>query len=163
MMELSNDESHHTHNSHDNTTPTMDASNPILREALHAIDSLSSTQLYGLIVVLSVFTCGVILVLSEQPAVPELTVQQPPLANKPSQSGPEPRWHILKWFNCLVVTVFAWSLGDFIMNASDYVNEADIMFKFLVGWSVLVSYFFGFFGVSFVHDLQDVPPVAERR
>lgn len=137
-----------------------------LDDALHKLDSLSSTQLYGLIVVLTVFCCAAILVMSDQPELPDLPASQKThkSTTKATSNGPEPRWHIFRWVNVIAVVVFAWSVADFSLNATSYWNDSDsnVLFKFLIGWSLLLCYFFSFFGVSFVHDLEDADTQQQR-
>ena len=47
--------------------------------------------------------------------------------------------------NMLILVLFLASIVEFYWNDSLYV--------FLLGWSVFLCYFFGFFGVTFVHDM----------
>lgn len=72
-------------------------------------------------------------------------------------SGPEPRWYIFRLVNFVAVGVLGWILADYGVNATEHWHENDStsLFKFLVAWSLLMCYFFGFFGVTFVHDLTD--------
>jgi len=66
--------------------------------------------------------------------------------------GPEPRWHLFRYFNYAIATAFAWSVAEFCLHATEYYYyNTDALLMFLLGWSVFLCYFFGFFGVSFVH------------
>jgi hypothetical protein len=136
-----------------------------LDEALDTLDSLSSTQLYGAIVGFTVIACWAILAMSGTADTPELPAPTGSVVTKTIHKGPEPRWHIFRWVNVFAVVVFAWSVADFSLNATTYWNDSDsnVLFQFLIGWSSLLCYFFGFFGVSFVHDLEDAETVAETR
>ncbi len=55
----------------------------------------------------------------------------------------------------LVVVAFACSVAEFSLNATAYWSDSNVLCKFLIAWSLLLCYFFGFFGVMFVHDLED--------
>lgn len=121
-----------------------------LDAAISTLDTLSSTQLYGIIVTLIIGLTFLIL----GPA-PDTRLQ--PLPEVPPKKikvmeGREPRWHIFRWVNYATVFVFCWSVIDFGMHCSDYLQDSDAMLKFLAAWSILVCYFFAFFGISFVHD-----------
>jgi hypothetical protein len=126
-----------------------------LSEAVERLDSLTSTQLFGVIVSLTVFVTFLVLGSANYPEVPEMQVSVIS-SIQPTKDGPEPRWHIFRWVNILTAAVFFWSVGDFSLHASAYLNDSDssILLKFLIGWSVLLCYFFGFFGVSFVHEIS---------
>jgi hypothetical protein len=146
-------------------TMTMTTLGTHLDLALDALDSLSSTQLYALIVGLTVIMCWAVLSMSAQPDLPELTTPVVTVLSSSSSSSPgrpEPRWHFIQWANIVAVVVFAWSVADFSLNATTYWNDAyssnsqNVLVKFLIGWSSLLCYFFAFFGVTFVHDLADV-------
>lgn len=74
--------------------------------------------------------------------------------------GPEPKWHIFRYFNVGMAVAFAWSVVEFCTNASVYYYSSDYLLLFLLGWSVFLCYFFGFFGVSFVY--PDVADAADH-
>jgi hypothetical protein len=126
-----------------------------LDAAIQALDSISSTYLYVLIVGLTVFVSFLVLGSANYSEVPEMQFSNS--RPKPNKTGPQPRWHIFGWVNFVTVALFVWSVGDFAINAQHYLNNSDssILLKFLLGWSVLLCYFFGFFGISFVHDMAD--------
>lgn len=88
------------------------------------------------------------------------SVEKP--TDKAGTSGPEPRWYIFRCVNFVAVGVLGWILADYGVNATEYWHENDstALFKFLVAWSLLMCYFFGFFGVTFVHDLTDEAQVS---
>lgn len=127
-----------------------------LDAAIQLVDSFSSTHLYvlivGLTVIVSFLVLGTANIYSEVPEM-HFSATKP----KPNKTGPEPRWHIFGWFNFVTVALFVWSVADFAANAQAYLNYSDssILLKFLLGWSVLLCYFFSFFGISFVHDMTD--------
>jgi hypothetical protein len=139
---------------------------------LDEIDSLSSTQLYAIIVAVTVVISFVLLGTHNAPDEVILTAptssssttannssNSSPMKTKPAaaaSAGPEPRWHIFRWINWLAMTAFVLSVMEFGWNASTYLHSTDnsVLFQFLVGWSVFLAYFFGFFGVSFVHDIH---------
>jgi hypothetical protein len=137
---------------------------------LDEIDSLSSTQLYAIIVAVTVIVSFVLLgthnaeeVLVTPPTVgttskTSSSSSSPTKDKHPTTStltGPEPRWHIFRWVNWLAIIAFFCSVIEFGWNAHTYLKSTDgTLLKFLVGWSVFLGYFFGFFGVSFVHDIH---------
>jgi hypothetical protein len=123
------------------------------------IDHLSSTQLYGIIVAATVGLCVVLLGTGSSNL--DLEQQQPKddLIKKRAAApkGRQPRWHIFKWVNYLAVVAFLWSVCTFCLNVSHYLHHESqgVLVQFLVGWSVFLLYFFGFFGVSLIH--EDLP------
>ena len=138
-----------------------------LDAAMHYLDSMSSMQLYAIIVGLTLVIATAVLrskaatlnnsnnaerllLLSSERATNSMT---PSAALAPAKKrGPEPKWHIFKWVNLAAVAVFGWSVTDFTLHCSAYLNSSDTLLKFLAVWSVFLCYCFGFFGISFVHD-----------
>jgi hypothetical protein len=124
------------------------------------IDNLSSTQLYGLIVAATVGLCFVLLgsgnvhdvEFPEQPTSANFIVKK-----DKTRQGPQPRWHIFRWINYMFIAAFLWSVGAFALNASTYLNHDSqgVLMQFLFGWSVFLCYFFGFFGISLIHDFTE--------
>jgi hypothetical protein len=129
-----------------------------LDAAIAQLDNLSSTQLYGLIVGLIIMVSFMILgPAAEMPDGDPVSLLPPPepkMISNPShvKSHREPRWHIFRWVNYATVLAFGWSVVEFGLHCSDYLQDSDAMLKFLLAWSILVCYFFAFFGISFVHD-----------
>jgi quinol-cytochrome oxidoreductase complex cytochrome b subunit len=131
-----------------------------LDAAIAQLDNLSSTQLYALIVGLIIMVSFMILgPAAEMPDGDPVSLLPPPplepkmISNPPHAKSPrEPRWHIFRWVNYATVLAFGWSVVEFGMHCSDYLQDSDAMLKFLLAWSILVCYFFAFFGISFVHD-----------
>lgn len=130
-----------------------------LDETIRLVDSFSSIHLYVLIVGITVLASFLVLGTGNDSEFHtemhhfSTTKQSKPNNNKTRQQL-EPRWHLFGWFNFVTVGLFVWSVADFATNAQVYLNHSDssILLKFLLGWSVLVCYFFSFFGISFVHD-----------
>lgn len=140
---------------------------------LDEIDSLSSTQLYAIIVAVTVVISFVLLgthnapeddillgsskssARSSRTSASASSPSKDKLSSKQS-SGPEPRWHIFRWINWLAIIAFLISVVEFGCNFTRYLHSSDntVLFQFLVGWSIFLAYFFGFFGVSFVHDIH---------
>jgi hypothetical protein len=125
------------------------------------IDNLPSTQLYGIIVAVTVVLCVVLLGTgnsnldlqkSTHASKDDLVKKSSPPSSVPK--GRQPRWHIFKWVNYLAVAAFLWSVCTFCLNASHYLHHESqgVLVQFLVGWSVFLLYFFGFFGVSLIHE-----------
>lgn len=121
-----------------------------LDDMLSRVDSLSSPQLYALIVGLTIVV-SVLLLGSAN--TDDLSIEEETKRKSPRQKGPEPKWHIFKYFNYAIVALFAYSVGDFYLHSSQY---ADSLWFFMLGWSVFLCYFFGFFGVSIVSDMLGV-------
>jgi len=130
------------------------------------IDQLPSTQLYGLIVAATVGLCVVLLGTGNSTFEIEQQrqEQQQKDANdlkKPKMvvvdGGKQPKWHLFKWINYIAVSGFLYSVFFFCSNASQYLHHESqgVLVQFLVGWSVFLMYFFGFFGVSMIH--EDIP------
>ena len=128
-----------------------------LDSLIATLDHLSSTQLYALIVVATVGICLVVLgtgnheddnVVHSPPAASVSSPIKPSNNNNASTAGPQPRFWIFKYVNVAVSLVFLASILQFAFNASDYMEHLN---SFLIGWSVLLCYFFGFFGVSLIH------------
>jgi hypothetical protein len=128
---------------------------------LALIDNLSSTQLYGIIVAATVGLCVVLLGTGNSNLDLQQQQQQPNdvLIKKRAavSKGRQPRWHIFKWVNYLAVVAFLWSVGTFCLNVSHYLHHESqgVLVQFLIGWSMFLLYFFGFFGVSLIH--EDLP------
>jgi hydroxymethylglutaryl-CoA reductase (NADPH) len=128
------------------------------------MDNLSSTQLYGLIVGLTILVSFVLLGSSadipvslrdttKETSSSSSTPRKTTTVSSSSNRGPEPRWHIFTYVNYAIVACFVASVAEFGRNASAYLAADDnVVLYFLVAWSVFLCYFFGFFGVSFVHD-----------
>jgi hypothetical protein len=124
--------------------------------ALASIDSLSSTTLYALVV-----GATIVIALGLLGSAKEGEMNVPPTrgggggssnaahsitsASGSSCSTNEPKWHIFRYMNMVILVLFLASIVEFYWNDSLYV--------FLLGWSVFLCYFFGFFGVTFVHDM----------
>jgi hydroxymethylglutaryl-CoA reductase (NADPH) len=168
-----------------------------LDSAIEQLDSLSSTQLYVLIVGVTIVASFLVLGTSQPPPEPvqEATANsacttssvmksrsgnpstertQTSKSNliskrstpKDDPDAPEPKWHIFTWVNTIAVILFVLSVVDFTMHASVYLkndtnDSSSTVLKFLLGWSILLCYFFGFFGISFVHDMTDDIPGTE--
>ncbi len=84
-------------------------------------------------------------------------------STKHNEDEPQPKWHILKMLNILSVigllSSFVWFAST--NAASTYLNGSNhdtstmsashgVLLKFMALWSLLLCYFFGFFGISFV-------------
>jgi hypothetical protein len=154
---------------------TLRATAPSLGERLDAmigqVDNLSTTQLYGLIVAATVALCIVLLGTGQHDVVivtsdgEELNELKPQLIPPSTTAGQrQPRWHIFKYVNVLAICSFVASVVYFGWNAAEYMENSNgnsnVLAKFLIGWSVFLCYFFGFFGVSLIHD--DIPKEQQQ-
>lgn len=119
------------------------------------IDSLPSTQLYGLIVAATVGLCVILLGTGNSNLEMEQHLMKPKMVVV--NAGKQPNWHLFKMINYIAVAAFLYSVFIFCSNASQYLHHESqgVLAQFLVGWSVFLMYFFGFFGVSLVH--EDIP------
>jgi hypothetical protein len=132
--------------------------------AINRMTSLSSTELYGVIVAATIGLCFLLL---GNGTKLEDNICLPPAQNvsreRKQRSGPRPRWHIFRWVNYAFVIGFGASVVTFITNSSYYLQQDQgTLIQFLVGWSVFLCYFFGFFGVSLVHELTEDEQHAEE-
>jgi len=127
-------------------------------------DQIPSTQLYGLIVAMTVGLCVVLLGTGNSSLDIEQKQKQlqKPSANDLKKQntvdgGKQPMWHLFKWINYIAVAGFLYSVFIFCSNASQYLHHESqgVLVQFVVGWSVFLMYFFGFFGVSLIH--EDIP------
>jgi hypothetical protein len=144
------------------------ASVPTVGERLDAlidtIDSLPSTHLYGAVVAVSVVFSFALLnwggpsnhTREDAPQKRRLSWEMRRSAasasavSKSGETEPQPKWHILRVLNYAAVGSFAASVVIFCRGASVYLNDPATLLQFLVGWSLFLCYFFGFFGISFV-------------
>jgi hydroxymethylglutaryl-CoA reductase (NADPH) len=141
------------------------ASVPTVGERLDAlidtIDSLPSTHLYGAVVAVSVVFSFALLnwggpsshaATTDAPRKRRLSFEMRRSASSSSNNKdePQPKWHILRVLNYAAVGSFAASVVIFCRGASFYLNDPATLLQFLVGWSLFLCYFFGFFGISFV-------------
>ena len=70
---------------------------------------------------------------------------------------PEPRWYIFRMFNYGMMVAFVASVVAFFIEFTAISNNTGTsisMLRYLLGWSVFLIYFFGFFGVSIVNDVE---------
>eukprot|EP00550_Attheya_septentrionalis_P001402 CAMPEP_0198288368 /NCGR_PEP_ID=MMETSP1449-20131203/6881_1 /TAXON_ID=420275 /ORGANISM="Attheya septentrionalis, Strain CCMP2084" /LENGTH=636 /DNA_ID=CAMNT_0043986485 /DNA_START=15 /DNA_END=1925 /DNA_ORIENTATION=- len=145
------------------------ASVPTVGERLDAlidtIDSLPSTHLYGAVVAVSVVFSFALLnwggpsnhTREDAPQKRRLSWEMrrsaasaSAVSFKSGETEPQPKWHILRVLNYAAVGSFAASVVIFCRGASVYLNDPATLLQFLVGWSLFLCYFFGFFGISFV-------------
>jgi hypothetical protein len=111
------------------------------------LDSLTSTQLYG-IIVLATVGVSFLLLGSGSASVDDVAVPVEKRAPPKAPTGPQPKWHILKWLNYAAIVSFVASVAHFAMQV--YGGDSLSLLQYLVGWSVFLCYFFGFFGISFI-------------
>lgn len=129
---------------------------------LERMDSLSSTQLYGIIVL---FTVGISFLLlgSGSSCVDDNVVllnNSNHSTTKPTTTpkGRQPKWFVLKWLNFATIVGFLASVAKAVIHL--YTGDSFPLLQYLVGWSLFLCYFFGFFGISFI-DAQELA-MAQR-
>lgn len=128
------------------------------------IDELSSTQLYTAIVGATVTLCIVLLgpAAGGNETLPnnmlKRTILSKDNANNSNSNNnsnnalkQQPKWYLFKYINVGVFCMFVSSVAVFLWDASTYIHNGDRMTQFLLGWSLFLCYFFGFFGVFFIH------------
>ena len=148
-----------------------------LDDAIARLDDLSSPQLYGLIVAVTVLATTLLLG-TAQPLEEERIMNKTLHGNKTDGTTttttrsstataatttttttaaanggggpPEPRWYIFRLFNYAVMLAFTASVVEFVLHAAD--KDRTQLVRVLVAWCLCLIYFFGFFGVSIVHD-----------
>eukprot|EP00522_Entomoneis_paludosa_P010695 CAMPEP_0172455346 /NCGR_PEP_ID=MMETSP1065-20121228/12020_1 /TAXON_ID=265537 /ORGANISM="Amphiprora paludosa, Strain CCMP125" /LENGTH=621 /DNA_ID=CAMNT_0013207807 /DNA_START=103 /DNA_END=1968 /DNA_ORIENTATION=+ len=129
--------------------------------AINDLNNLSSTQLYALIVVGTCLIATFLLGNGDQQSL-EMTSAAAAAFNKSAKttastsnknSQPEPRWYIFRMINYAMLVAFVASVANFVWNYAAYAVDSAVLLRFLLGWSACLIYFFGFFGVSFVHDV----------
>lgn len=134
------------------------------------IDQIPSTQLYGLIVAVTVGLCVVLLGTGDSDFEMEQQRKKQNLTESNNLKKPkiavidgdkQPKWHLFKWINYIAVAAFLCSVFIFCSNVSQYLHHESqgVLVQFLVGWSIFLMYFFGFFGVSLIH--EDIPREVE--
>jgi quinol-cytochrome oxidoreductase complex cytochrome b subunit len=122
-----------------------------------SLDSMPSNQLYGIIVGVTVLISFTLLgsggVQEEVFAAPSLKKKRSPTS---TSNQPQPKWFVLRFLNYVFSTAFVASVAHFGWHAQSYLQDSTSLLRFLVGWSLFLCYFFGFFGISFVdpEDLQ---------
>ena len=70
--------------------------------------------------------------------------------NNNNNNEPQPKWHILKMLNVIVVILFISSVFYFAYDVSGVLQDSHSLTRFLGIWSLSLCYFFGFFGISFL-------------
>jgi hypothetical protein len=128
---------------------------------LSCLDSLPSTHLYALIVAVTVVISFSLLGSGGNQEEVCATHVSLPIQKKEPPSGPEPKWFVLKWLNYFAVATFMTSVVHFTWNAQAYLQDSGYLLRFLIGWSLFLCYFFGFFGISFV-DIDELVSPATR-
>ena len=131
-----------------------------LDAALAQLDSLSSPQLYTIIVLVTVLIATLLLgnaqPLDADPAVLMKDVAVGSSAttmttNATTTNHPEPRWYIFRLFNYAMLLAFGASVVEFCWHADLYAKDQSLLVRVLLAWCLCLIYFFGFFGVSIVH------------
>ena len=132
-----------------------------LDAALAQLDSLSSPQLYSLIVLVTVLIATLLLgnatplddAAWRAKTATVTTSTSPTSSTSPSSSQhPEPRWYIFRLVNYAMLLAFGASVVEcFVWHADAYTKDRTLLARVLLGWCACLIYFFGFFGVSIVH------------
>lgn len=130
---------------------------------IEQLEDLSSTQLYALIVTATVIIAFYLLGSAQPTDISSVTAELEDATSKSVGSsskivkptaGPEPRWHIFRWVNYVIVATFLCSLVYASLYFETVTGNTTQVLQILTFWSIFLCYFFGFFGVSFVHDME---------
>jgi hypothetical protein len=127
-----------------------------------SIDAVTSTHVY-------LFTVAVMIVASfimlstgqlDQPEPNNIAVARDEKVTSaaPTKSSNKPAWYAyVRFMNFAFLACFLASLVAFFQRASIFNAETPILYKFLIGWSIYLGYFFSFSGVSLLYDsLEEV-------
>ena len=133
-----------------------------LDATLAQLDSLSSPQLYSLIVLVTVLIATLLLG-NAQPldeaaysaamhnVKTTTSSKAPTTAPSTNNAYPEPRWYIFRLVNYAMLCMFGASVVEFFWHADLYAKDRTLLARVLGAWCLSLIYFFGFFGVSIVH------------
>jgi hypothetical protein len=138
-----------------------------LDQFLQRFEEPTSTELYIAVVGLTILVSFFLLAqANETPWMEEPGKQLPPRTTAQQQQqrrrSREPQWHIFRYVNYVFIAVFLFSVVEFGWNAELYLDDNHSLLKFMIGWSVSLCYFFGFFGVSLVHDTVETEEQNEE-
>lgn len=151
-----------------------------LDQFLQRFDEPTSTELYTAVVGLTIIVSFFLLAQAKDetpwmeessgqkpfPVTTTTTTRQQQLSGNVYTSqqhrSRQPQWHIFRYVNYLFVAVFLFSVVEFGWNAELYLDDNHSLLKFMIGWSVSLCYFFGFFGVSLVHDTVETEEPNEE-
>lgn len=125
------------------------------------LDSMPSTQLYGIIVGVTVLISFTLLGSGDMPkevVAPSVQKKRLPAS---TTNEPQPKWFVLRFLNYVFSAAFLASVIHFGWFAQTYLQDSTLLLRFLVGWSLFLCYFFGFFGISFV-DPEDLQTNSNR-
>lgn len=145
------------------TTSTAATPGMRLDALLGELDNLSTLQMYGLIVAATVCVCWVLLgtggssgsgSMESFQVAASAAIQKSASSSSKAAASRQPRWHIFKYVNVVASLLFLGSVAQFGWNASHYM-EHGMVTTFLIGWSLFLCYFFGFFGISLIYN--DLP------
>ena len=144
--------------------PTIGMQIDNILESLH---HLSSTQLY--IITVTFMALATFLILSPA-GTPLLNSNVDDVVTKinttkstnttkpnsnPSTSATPAIYGYIRMINFIGLACFLASLVAFFNNAEAYSSSSPILYRFLIGWSAYLAYFFSFNGVSIIYDNLD--------
>lgn len=151
--------------------PTMEPTTIGMRidNILEQMNHLSSTQLYMFFV--TVMAIAAVLILSpagtsndDDNVVTDASMIKKPSTtnvestrnrNSSNRKPPAPAiYGYLRMINFIFTACFLASLVAFFNNAGAYSSSAPILYRFLLGWSAYLAYFFSFAGVTLMYDLD---------
>ena len=137
---------------------------------IEGLNHLSSTQLYIITVTCMAIATFIILSPAGTPLlnsdIVDVTKAAAAAPTKPSNSSKTSTaapaiYGYLRMVNFIGLACFLASLVAFFNNAEAYSSSSPILYRFLIGWSAYLAYFFSFNGVSIIYDNLD-DPVAEE-
>lgn len=134
---------------------------------LESLNHLSSTQLYIITVTFMAVATFLILspagtpLLNSDVDVTKATPTKPQQLSRTSTTAAPAIYGYLRMINFMGLACFLASLVAFFNNAEAYSSSSPILYRFLIGWSAYLAYFFSFNGVSIIYDNLD-PVVVEE-
>jgi hypothetical protein len=123
-----------------------------LDQFLNHFQQLSSMELYIGTVTLMALAALIVLYPAGVSHEEETTKEKPPVALTTKPSRPLPAWHgYVRLVNFFLLACFLASLVAFFTRVPD---ASPILYRYLLGWSAYLVYFFSFSGVSLIYDMD---------
>jgi hypothetical protein len=130
------------------------------------MDAVTSTHVY--LFTVAVMIIGSFLLLStgqlDQPETKNIAIARVEKVSVApvKKASDKPAWYAyVRFMNFTLLACFLASLVAFFQRASIFNSETPILYKFLIGWSIYLGYFFSFSGVSLLYDsLEEVDQQA---
>jgi quinol-cytochrome oxidoreductase complex cytochrome b subunit len=122
---------------------------------LDNMGSLANKHVYLITIVVMIVASFLIMSTgqSDQPEPKKFVVAQSEKVSTPTTASYKPSWYVyVRFLNFTFLVCFLASIVEFFWHASIYSSETTVMYKFLIEWSIYLSYYFSFSGVSLLYD-----------